>query len=65
MTSIGNMELLILCAVSLVLLLLVALATWLIVSKNRQKETRVCPNCEQINPAINDHCSKCGASLTG
>ena len=65
MSGIGVVELGIVCLVGLILLLLVAGAIWLIVSRNKPQDTIVCTNCGSVNPAENSYCGSCGKPLTG
>ncbi len=65
MTRIGVVEMGIVCLVGLVLLVLVAGAIWLIVSRNKPRNTIVCTNCGRVNPAENSYCGNCGKPLSG
>lgn len=64
MTRIGVVELGIVCLVGLVLLL-VAGAIWLFISRNKPRDTIVCTHCGSVNPPENNYCGSCGKPLAG
>ncbi len=67
MTRIGSIELLIICAISLVILLVVAGGIgFLVYQQNRRKqemEEQICSACGKANPGTNHFCGNCGAAL--